>query len=86
MKRKKILWKVLLIIGIIPFVVSFLVGIYDSIAGFSGICFVGCEKIYGLKAFKESIYLYSFIFWPTYIVGIILIILSTAKIKIKKNK
>ena len=34
----------------------------------------------------DSIILYSFIFWPTYIVGVILIVLSIKKLRGKKNK
>jgi len=83
MKSKKI-WIVLLIIGIISFIIPSAVGLYDSINGFSGICFVGCERDYGIKAFFGSIYLYSYIFWPTYIIGAILIVLSIIKLKNKK--
>ena len=82
MKSKKI-WIVLLIVGIVTFVIPLIAGIFDSINGFSGLCFVGCERDYGIKAFIGSIYLYSYILWPTYIIGIILIILSIIKLKNK---
>ena len=82
MKHKKI-WIILLVIGIIFFAIPLTVGIYDSINGFSGICFVGCEKYYGIKAFIDSIYLYSYIFWPTNILSIILKILSIIKLNKK---
>ena len=83
MKKKKIVWISLLIVGIIPFAIPLIVGIYDSLIGFSGLCFIECDNYYGFQAFIDSIYLYSFIFWPTYIIGVILIILSI--IKLKKN-
>jgi len=85
MGKKKILWIILLIVGIIPFSIPLTMGIYDSINGFSGLCFVGCINYYGLQAFIDSIYLYSFIFWPTYIIGAILIILSIIMLKKAKN-
>lgn len=80
MKKNKIVWIVLLIIGIIPFAIPLIAGIYDSINGFSGLCFIACDNYYGFQAFLDSIYLYSFIFWPTYIIGAILIVLSIIKI------
>lgn len=84
MKNKKRIWIILLIVGIIPFTIPLITGTYDSIGGFSGLCFVECEKYYGIKAFVDSVYLYSFILWPTYIIGAILIIISIIKLKIKK--
>ena len=84
MRRKKIIWIILLIIGIVSFAIPLITGIYDSIAGFSGLCFVGCDNYYGFAAFIDSVYLYSFICWPTYIVGIILIIISIIMLKKKK--
>ena len=83
MKKKKVLWIILLILGIIPFAIPLIAGIYDSINGFSGLCFMSCTNYYGFNAFIESIYLYSFIFWPTYIIGLILILISIIKLKKK---
>lgn len=86
MKNKKLIWKILLVVGIIPFVVALGAGIYHSITGFSGICILDCKYYYGFQAFKDSIVLYSFIFWPTYIIGAILIILSMFKLRKKERK
>ena len=85
MKRK--FWIILLIIGIIPFVVSLIIGIYSSINGVSSslLCFGSCEYYYGFKAFIDSIIWYLIIFWPIYIIGIILIIISTIKLKKRKK-
>ena len=84
--KKQGIWIMLLIIGIITFAIPLIVGIYDSINGFSGLCFVGCNPYYGFAAFTDSIYLYSYICWPTYIIGVILIVLSIIKLKSQKNK
>ena len=79
--NKKLLWKSLLIIGFIPFIIALLVGIYFAITGFSGLCF--CTNYYGFKAFIDSIIMFSYVFYPNYIIGIILIILSIIKLKNK---
>ena len=84
MKKKQLVWICLLSVGIIIFAIPLLAGVYDSINGFSGLCFVGCDNYYGFQAFVGSIYLYSYIFWPAYIIGVVLIILSI--IKLKNNK
>jgi len=83
--KRKIIWIILLIIGIIPFAIPLTAGIYDSINGFSGICFLSCDKSYGFEALRDSIILYSYICWPTYIIGIILIIISIIKLKKLSN-
>ena len=80
--KKKILWKIIFILGLIPFVLTLIVGIYFSIIGFSGIYFGG--SYYGLNAFIDSIIYIGFLYYPIYIVGFILIIMSI--IKINKNK
>lgn len=79
--KKKILWKSLLIIGIIPFIAVLFYGLLSSINGFSGICIVSCKKYYGLLAFRDSVILYSFVFWPSYILGLVLILISILKLK-----
>lgn len=81
MKSKRIIWIILLMVGIISFVIPLIAGIYDAINGFAGICFLACDKYYGIKAFIGSIYLYSYIMWPTYIIGVILVVLSVKKLK-----
>lgn len=86
MKNKKVLWIILLVIGILFFAIPLVAGIYDSIFGFAGLCFISCDKYYGFEAFRDSIILYSFVFWPSYIVGIVFIIFSIFKLKCKKNK
>lgn len=80
MKKKKV-WIILLVVGIIPLIVPLILGIYNSIIGYSGLCLFQCDYYYGIKAFIDSIILYSYIFWPTYVIGILLIILSIIKLK-----
>ena len=85
MKNKKVIWIILLIIGMLSFAIPLIAGIWDSITGFSGLCFIECDNYYGFEALIDSIYLYSYIFWPTYIMGIILILLSIIKLKSKRK-
>ena len=85
MKNKRIIWIILLTIGVLAFVIPLITGIYDAINGFSGMCFIACEKYYGFDALIDSIYLYSYILWPTYIIGVVLIVLSIIKLKSKKT-
>lgn len=80
LRNKKTIWKSLLIIGFLPFIILLLYGFYVAITGFSGICFGLCDKEYGLPAFIDFIFLVSYVYWPVYIVGIALIILSLTKL------
>ena len=78
----KIIWKILLFIGIIPFILTLLLGINNMLTGFSGICFgSNCPKISGLSALLETIFIIFFVFWPFHLIGFILIIISVIKIK-----
>ena len=83
MKNKKIIWRTLLIIGIIPFAIPLISGIDSFINGYCVFCLTDCKCEYGFTALKDSIFMYSWIFWPTYIIGIILIIISIVKLKNK---
>jgi len=85
MKRKNILWKIVLIIGILPFLVAFILGLYSGITGFSGLCILNCKDVYGIQAFVDSLIMYSYIFWPTYIIGLIMILISILLMKTKKR-
>lgn len=81
MKKKKVLWIILLIIGLLPFIAVLTISILASIFGFSGLCLLECSYYYGFEAFRDSIILFSFVFWPAYIVGLILIIISIIFLK-----
>lgn len=64
--RKKAIWKLLLIVGVIPFVIPFVLGIYRM----------------SIESWKLSdwLVLYSFVYWPTYLVGLVLIVVSIFKL------
>ncbi|MBO5229005.1 MAG: hypothetical protein J6B39_08435 [Lachnospiraceae bacterium] len=64
--KKKLIWKLLLIVGVIPFVIPFVLCIYRmSIESWN----------YG-----DWLILYSFVYWPTYLIGLVLIAISIFKL------
>ena len=79
--KDKLIYKILLGIGIIPYLFLILSGIYSTIYGiifFSSI-------IYGLDAFLTVSILVVFIYWPIYLISLFLIIFSIIKLrKLKK--
>ena len=78
---KKLLFKTLIIIGIVPFAFAVVTGIYASVTGFAGVAITSPPQ-YGFDAFIEWIFLYSYIFWPTYLAGAVSIVAAIV-IKIK---
>jgi len=76
------LYKVLRLLGFIPFIIVLSYAIYNM---FSGTTFIFTELI-GFEAFYCTIIVYSIHLWPLYIIGLILIILSTIKLKKLNNK
>ena len=58
--------KILFILGLIPFIIPTLLSIYT----------ISVQSDFN---FFEYIFLYSFLYWPTYILGIVLIIISIKK-------
>lgn len=67
MKNKE-LWWLLLVIGIIPFAAPFLGFAYEMLNASSW-------------TLIDYLVLYSFLYWPTYLVGLILIIVSVCKLR-----
>lgn len=59
---KKHLWKLLIGIGIVPLVLPFILGVYRM----------------SIEHWKlwDWLILYSFIYWPTYVVGVVLIVVG----------
>ena len=69
---KKGLWKLLLALGAAPFGAVLVSGIFKAVTGFLG------EK--GMEAFVSWVVLTSFLYWPAYAVGLVLIVLSVCKL------
>lgn len=66
---KKHLWKILIGIGILPLILPFILGVYHTMI----------ESWTVL----DWVILYSYLYWPTYVLGILLIV---AGIVMKKKK
>lgn len=81
---KKTKWKILLFVGTIPFLCAFLSGLYAALTGFSGLS-ISSPPAYGFAAFADWIILYSFVYWPTYLVGLILIVWAASKLITRKE-
>ena len=78
MKRGKYIWKVLLFLGSVPFLTAF------------GFCFVSSLSD-GVGAFLklsfwDYLFLYSLMYWWTYVIGMVLIVLSVVKLKKKHEQ
>ena len=70
--EKKKLWRILLVLGMIPCVIPFLGFAYEMLNSSSWTLF-------------EYWFLYSFVYWPTYVPGLILVILSGCKLGKLRN-
>jgi hypothetical protein len=69
---KKELWWTLLVLGIVPFLIPFF--------GF------GYEMLNASNwTMLDYLVLYSFLYWPTYLVGLILVVLSVFKLRRQKS-
>lgn len=71
---KKKLWLILLVLGLLPFIILLVGGIYYSIVGFAPLYWSYVH--YGFSAFMNFILLWSYVYWPTYIVGIGFIVMA----------
>ena len=65
------IWKILIFLGTIPFLVPVLLGVYR----------MQIES----WTMTDWLILYSFIYWPTYIVGVVLIALGAVKLIIGRK-
>ena len=78
---KHIGWKILLFIGMLPFLIVLGMGVFNSIFGFTFMF----DTSYGINAFLDTLLIITFLFWPAYLVGIVLIIISSVNIKKQKR-
>lgn len=87
-KVKKLIWWVLSIIGILPFVITLSVGVYHSIVGaHDGICIM-CDRplVYGFEAFYVVMVFAIWMLWPVYIIALIVIILTIIRLLMLRRK
>ena len=74
MKRGKWIWKILLLLGTAPFLFAFGFCLVTRLLDPGG-------GMFSHTSFLEYLFMWSCLYWPTYVIGIILIVLSV----IKKN-
>ena len=85
-KIKKIIWTTLLIIAILPFLLTLIVGVDASINGTSdGLCIM-CDRIYGMEAFEQILIFAIYLFWPAYLIALIVIILAIIRLVMLRRK
>ncbi len=74
--KKNLLWKIITLMGIVPFVAPFAAAIWN-------IYLIHSHP--GWTVF-EFVFIYSFLYWPTYILGLIAIVLGVYKSKKDQNE
>ena len=65
--NRNVIWRILLIIGLIPFAAPFLGFAYEMLNASSW-------------TLGDWLIMYSFVYWPTYLAGLVLILLSVYKL------
>ena len=70
--KKALIWNIILIIGIVPFILPFAFGIYK----------ISIES----WTMFDWLIMYSYIFWPSYIAGALVIAVSIIGRLVKKPK
>ena len=70
--KKEVLWKILLIAGILPFVIPVVLGLYR----------MRIES----WTMVDWLVLYSFVYWPTYIIGLVLMAATVYKLTKSSKK
>lgn len=78
--KKRGFWKVVLFIGFVPFVIALGSGVYAGFTGYSGLA-ISSAPAYGLAAFMDWMILYSYLYWPTYVIGLVLIGVSLVQLR-----
>lgn len=71
MKRKKLLSKILIVLGMVPFAAALVLGIPPFRASY--------------LTYFDFLILYSYLFWPTYILGVLLIAVGLV-LRFRHNK
>lgn len=81
--KKSIIYKLLIMLGSSPFIFILVSAIYNAINGWSFCLGSNCANDYGFQVFVDYIVLASFVYWPFYIVGLVLIIIGFILLKKK---
>ena len=66
-------WRIVLCTGCLPFIGCLWTGIDRAINGFS---FLWSPVVRGFYAFLTAVLLFSYLYWPAYLIGLMLILVS----------
>ena len=83
-KLNKVLWILLLLIGLIPYIITGVIGIEAAINGENGFC-ADCPDEFGIEAFCGTTLTLLILFLPIYVLAIIIILLAFLKLKGKNS-
>ena len=70
MKNRQWIWKLLRLLGVAPFLFAFGFCFVTSLLDFGG-------EVFHKTSFLDYLIMWSFLYWPTYVIGIALIALSS---------
>ena len=79
-KIKKVLWVIVLLIGLIPFVFTVYAGIEGAVNGVSG-SYIHYPKVFGIEAFCGIMLTAFVLLAPIYAISIAIILLAILKLK-----
>ena len=80
-RSRKFLWGLIRFVGLLPFILCLLCGLQ---AAFNGISFLWSPADYGLAGFATAVLFWSYVYWPTYLIGLALIVFASVKIYLLK--
>lgn len=76
MKRGRWIWRLLFLVGVSPFLVA---------AGYCLVTYLlSSDFLFPKATFWELLFLYSLLYWPTYVLGLALIALSAVMLRKKQ--
>lgn len=81
--KNKRFWQVILLIGCLPFLICLLKGLDGAI---NGIAFLWGPADYGWEGFLTAVVLFSYLFWPAYLIGLVLVQISVFALVYLKYK
>lgn len=82
---KKAIYAILILLGAIPFGYVLGGGLHAAVEGFGGLSILG-PVTYGWEAFFNWVLLAAYLFWPGYLIGIVLIVLGAAGLRRESKK
>ena len=87
-KKRRIIWIIMLIVGILPFAITLLTGIISAVTGIYDEMCILCnrELVYGIEAFMTVMIFAIYLFWPAYIIAAIIILVAVIRLVYLQKK